>query len=89
MQIAHTHSAPFANRLRKIVSVGRVKRIADSPFTGKITARGICSIDRPRLRSSTCEQSRDLPHHSHLRRSPLADARGPGGTSPVRPALSR
>ena len=33
---AHTkQAAPFANRLRRIVSVGRLKWIADSPFTGK------------------------------------------------------
>jgi hypothetical protein len=33
---AHTRqAAPFASRLRRIVSVGRVKWIADSPFTGK------------------------------------------------------
>lgn len=32
----HTRqAAPYLNRLRKIVSVGRVKWIADSPFTGK------------------------------------------------------
>jgi hypothetical protein len=33
---AHTRqAAPYLNRLRKIVSVGRVKWIPDSPFTGK------------------------------------------------------
>lgn len=33
---AHTRqAAPYLDRLRKIVSVGRVKWIADSPFTGK------------------------------------------------------
>ena len=33
---AHTkQAAPYLNRLRKIVSVGRVKWIPDSPFTGK------------------------------------------------------
>lgn len=33
---AHTRqAAPFADRLRRIVSVGRVKWIPDSPFTGK------------------------------------------------------
>lgn len=32
----HTRqAAPFADRLRKVVSVGRVKWIPDSPFTGK------------------------------------------------------
>jgi len=32
----HTRqAAPFANRLRRIVAVGRVKWIPDSPFTGK------------------------------------------------------
>lgn len=32
----HTRqAAPFASRLRKVVSVGRVKWIPDSPFTGK------------------------------------------------------
>jgi hypothetical protein len=33
---AHTRqAAPYLNRLRKIVAVGRVKWIPDSPFTGK------------------------------------------------------
>jgi hypothetical protein len=39
-------SAPLTPRLRMVVSIGRIKWIADSPFTGKDNAIW-CLFDRP------------------------------------------
>jgi hypothetical protein len=63
----HTRqAAPFMSRLRLIVSVGRVKWIPDSRYTGMENAVW-CLFDRPDADARTCFVGRSLGHRGRTR----------------------